>query len=468
MKRIVIFGAAPLPLSGDAVASGPSIRTWQFVRPIVDAGHRAVVYALRPGCDEGGVLSETEGPGGLRVFEVATNFLQNPEVTVERVASFKPDAILGVGTILPVWAGVRLSNLAPVWADVFGDPIVELQAKAQLYPAQGVEDVQYHVYRMLTDVLRRADRLSALSNPQAHAIMGMLALAGRLDARTAAAPLTHVIPCGLDTQAQAPHVASHRDRARAKLGYRPDDFVVAWSGSYNTWMDGDALFEGIERAMRGEPRIRYLSTGGGQADYNSAVYDRFRERVQASPLRDRFDLRGWLPRTEAEFLQAAADVGINIDRWTREAVLGSRSRILHMLNIGLPVASTCICELTRDLRDAGGLFEFAVGDPGSLAELLAGLAREPGERLGQSAAVGRDFVRKRYAFEETMRECLEWVEAPRRAPDRPGGEDPNPTPISRLGNDEALRAQVVVLSERPRGVREALVRALKRRLGRGA
>ncbi len=40
------------------------------------------------------------------------------------------------------------------------------------------------------------------------------------------------------------------------------DFVVLWSGGYNTWTDVDTLFAGLIKAMKEEPRLRFVSIGG--------------------------------------------------------------------------------------------------------------------------------------------------------------------------------------------------------------
>jgi glycosyltransferase involved in cell wall biosynthesis len=193
-------------------------------------------------------------------------------------------------------------------------------------------------------------------------------------------------------------------------------FIVRWSGSYNTWADTKTLLAGLNRAMESNRNIYFLSTGGGTKGYNEKVYDEFVASVAESKFRERFILRGWVPNNEVPYWNSQSHLGLNVDRFTYEGVLGSRNRVIRFLQAGVPVLTTELSELTKVLSHKGLVNAFKLGDPQDLSKQILSLA-ENREFLKEQFQKGREFVVREYGFGMTLRPCQEWLERALAAPD---------------------------------------------------
>ncbi len=411
-----------MPCEGDLPAQGPGIRTWQLIKPVCDAGHKVRALCLRTE----GLYPEKAGDAiisapypNLNVYNFSFEAYTNSQRMRSLVQDFKPDAIVGAASVLPNYTAILARDMAPVWADCFGDPITEIQAKAEVYGCERTAEELFGVWRLYHAVLIHADRFSALSDAQSHAIVGQLALLGRLGYENAGCPLVYSIPCGVE---EAPSASFDENLVRGKR-VPADAFVVCFSGSYNTWMDPDHLFEGIEEAMKRLPNLYVLSIGGGTKGYNEKLYKDFCLKAENSPFKERFLLMGWVPFQDAPRYYAESNLGINCDRFTYEGVLGSRNRIVQFLAHGLPVATTALSEISLRLARENLVFPFAMKGASLGAEnaeplpnLLERLASET-ETLRQAGEAGRRYVLKQFNYERTVKPLLDWLAKPERAPD---------------------------------------------------
>jgi glycosyltransferase involved in cell wall biosynthesis len=343
------------------------------------------------------------------------------------VQHFRPDAIIGAGSLLPDYEASECADIAPFWADVFGDPLSELQSKGGVYGHEETTAAIHHVWKLITAVLLRGDRFSGLSEPQRLSLIGELALAGRLNGANDGIDLVVSIPCGVDEYDEAaknqPAALSIKKKQAIakKLGLESifkssTPFVLLWSGSYNTWIDEATLFAGVEAAMEKIPGLIYLSVGGGSAGYNPRVYDQFVERVEKSKFRERFILLGWRPVDEMPQWYALADLGLNVDRFTYEGLLGSRNRVVQFLKYGVPVLSTELSEITRTLSQKKLISTFPMSDAKGFASAISRIAKKS-DALRKQALRGREFVLNEYGFAYSTSAIQEWAVDPQRAPD---------------------------------------------------
>lgn len=427
MARILLLGCSPLPCEPGQAATGPGIRTWQFVKPLLDAGHHVTALCLRAQGSYDGLetpVVRSELVAGLAFYNMAVEQFANSGTMRRLARESRPDAILGVASILPNAMAAQLSDMAPLWADVFGDTMSELQVKAPYYPEESSAEELFHVWKLLNRVLKSADKFSTLSNPQRHALLGQLALMGRLNRHTADYELVHTIPCGVEGAGEEENRAASAVSASAPehehliRGTEVDtsDFVVCWSGSYNTWMDADTLFAGLTEAMRQAPQIKFLSLGGGTKGYDETIYERFVEKAMQSPFKENFIFKGWVPFSDVPAYYRECDLGINIDCFSYEAVLGSRNRVLQFLKHGVPVLTTRLSEITELLCHERCVLGFEVGNAQSLAQELLSAINAPA-RLRSMARKGQAFVLEQFEFAKTLTPCLEWLQHPARSPD---------------------------------------------------
>ena len=417
MSRLLILGVSPLPFYADEYLSGLGIGTWELAKPLLQDGHHVtlIAYGDSPGEDQ--PLSENpevrRWPNlRLIVREPVTPESLSSEVkeALSLAGDFAPDAVITAGTPLCSQVAVELPAEYPMWADLNGAIMPELQAKGASCADPNLFTV---VYRLYFRLLRRGDHFSTVSDRQRRMVIGELGMTGRLNRFTFGHDLVSVIPNGLDREVdQKPHQAVLRDRVCSE-----DDFVLLWSGGYNNWVDIETLFCGVETAMAEDPRIHYVSTGGGIKGHHEEGYERFRSLVHASPHRGRFHLLGWLPYRHLVDYYAEADLGLNVDLDIYESEFGARNRFLSWIQAGLPILTTISTEISEDLVSQGLAYGVPMGRADLLAREIQAVASDPGEarrKGGQALA----YALENWAFEKATLPLRRWAESPEQAPDR--------------------------------------------------
>lgn len=406
LSKVLILGHAPLPWEDLTKSYGPGTRTWQFARPLIGDGHEVKVLASRVPFvySEEDERTDVKTEHGCEVHRVTQVEFEVGGYTDRLMTEFDPDCVVGA-TAYPSYVAATYSGERPLWADVFGSLLAEAQAKAAVYHD---DNFIGHFLRMLNHIMLMADRFSTVSDRQAWELVGHLGANARLTTDTFGYDFACSIPCGV-----AERVFPEPEWPG---GLGPDDFIVLWSGGFNTWTDVETLFAGLELAMERAGNIHFVSTGAEIAGHDEKTYERFEEMVAGSRFADRFHLMGWVKRSEALSYYGAASVGINLDAAHYEVAFGSRNRILEWALAGLPSVSTDLCELTGEMASAGLLFTVPVADPPGLARRLVELERDR-ELLRSVAAKLKPFVLEQYSFEKTTVALREWVARPTHAPD---------------------------------------------------
>ena len=449
-----MVGQAPLPpelTDQSARLSAPGIRAWHFARALHEAGHTIALVSVTSGVStEAVTLGELarELAPGLTLYSLSEINITNQNALGQLVTEFQPDAVVGASVWPSYLAALFVPPALPFWGDLFGSPLAEGQAKAVVI---GDDSVLEPFARFEATVLSRADRVSAVSSYQAYATVGALATHGRLNRATDGYPLVYTVPATLDPVVLPPAATTF---LRGKVV--PDEvFVVLWSGGFNTWTDVDTLFAGLDGAMASCPQLHFVSTGGSLPPHDSQTYPHFQTLVAGSAYQDRYHLLGWQPYEGLHNYYLESDLGIVLDRWSYEGVLGSRTRLLDWLLYGLPVALTVTAELTEELVAAELAFSFPHGDSKALAALLIRLAGQPAT-LRNKREAARQYVTDRFAYRVACQPVVEWAERPCSAPDagqpRPSfANGSNPVLERRLADYEAQivakNAQIVALEK---------------------
>ncbi|MEA2016411.1 MAG: glycosyltransferase family 4 protein [Actinomycetota bacterium] len=441
MSRIFIAGMSPLPFENDRKVYGTGIRTWQFILPLLKKGHRicACNYAIPSAYPEDfrskynkhftygySSLKREEGPDGDRTgredkgiknsgYEFEYNVLkkedfENTGVLSKIFTEFKPDCLVGC-TFYPSYTASKLLEYKkiPFWADLFGHVMAEAQARAYMDESDGC---LFHYWNSEYNIISRADIFSCVSSRQKYALVGELGTAGRLNRYTSGYDFADVIPCGIPENDYR-HTG---DVIRGKDGVTNEDFVVLWTGGYNTWTDVDTLFRGLESAMEKNPKIKFVSTGGEIPEQDTKTYPHFLSMIDKSPYKDRFIMRGWVPGEDVPNYYLEADAGINIDRDIYEVKLGSKNRILDWFRAGLCVLSSNVCELTDIIEKEKIGYTFKPCDYRGLGEKLIYLAGNRDE-AEKTAIAGRKYAAFNFSFDKTTAGLQGWAENPVFSPD---------------------------------------------------
>lgn len=458
MSRILVVGMGVPGFVPCSRHAGPGLRTAHFALALSRAGHDVLLVAVlgedetapewpatgrlatpavvRRDAREAGphaapgsspMRARASGPGGAALprVEWTTEAALGGASMRALLARFAPDAVVGV-TAYGAALAARLGLDVPLWADVFGDLMAEAQAKAA---RQQSDWSLAHFWTLLVPVLERADRWSAVSVAQSHALVGQLGLAGRLGARTAGEELVHVIPCA----AEAADAHTDRASARRALGLRGDDVVLLASGGVNTWCDVETLADGVALAMQADARVHLVVTGGAIAGHDETSWPGLAARLGELPA-GRVHVLGWVDSGRLAALYAAADLALHVERPLYERRLGAENRVVEWLAHGLACVTTAESEAGALLVREGLAFACRAGDAADLARAI-GDALSPPVPEGPSAATAlarettkaraiaaraREWAIRERGYADTARPLLEWGASPSFARDRDG------------------------------------------------
>ena len=432
-KKILLFGMSPLPFENDRKVYGTGIRTWQFLQPLLKNGHKICVcnYAIPSAYEEN---FKSEFRGNFKIESRQSNHeyhfnynilsgqdFENTDILKKLFLDFSPDCVIGC-TFFPSYTASKLLNILrndsdvnpnisniPLWADIFGHVMAEAQARAFV---DNDDSCLFHYWNSEYNILTTADIFSCVSGRQEYALIGELGAVGRLNRYTAGYNFSCTIPCGMPYY----DFEHNKNLIRGHNGVNEDDFVLLWTGGYNTWTDIDTLFKGLERAMEKNPKVKFVSTGGEIPEQDLKTYPRFLSMIERSKFSDNFVMRGWIKGEDVPNYYFEADAGINIDKDIFEVRFGSKNRILDWMRAGLPVLSSNVCELTEIIEKCKIGFTFKPGDPDDLAEKILYLASHRNV-LKQTGIKGREFGMKHFNFDITTKSLQQWVSAPEHAPD---------------------------------------------------
>jgi len=426
MSRILLAGAGPMMDGGACRVTAHAARTWHFITALRRAGHELAVYTISQtisSLDPVKGMVERRAKNGVAYENLDMRAGNMLAYMAERCAAIRPDCVVGVSTEPAAWA-CRMRPTVPVWADLHGWVMAEAQLKAA---CDGNDDILSYFWQHERAVLRRADRISTISNAQRFALLGELATIGRLNRHNVEYELVVTIPSSVEIP-KGEVGGGKREAGEKQLAPAcslsppashlppPGSFIVLWSGGFNTWTDPVALFEGVEWAMGRDPTIHFVVTGGPLPGHADAVFDTFRERVNRSPNRERYHLAGWVAAEEFPAYLAASHLAVCVDFPCVETWSGTRTRLVEAMAAGLPVVMTRGTELSTDLERAETGWVVAPRDPQALGKTILECARDR-ERTAAMGKRSREFVERQYSIERTFKPLLQWAERPCFAPD---------------------------------------------------
>ncbi len=410
--RLFLLGMGPLPCEKNILTQTAfGLRTWQFLSVLREwKGKCRLVLLTR--------REHYKDAPKLQKWEVLTLFGTSVEVLhLDKDArGFKKElkkAYDGFDPTLAVavnpFASAVLAELepkVPFWADLNGWVMAEAQSQAFIDQNDSYLSVWWEREKK---VLEQADRISTVSEAQKLATLGELASLQRLNAKTEEETLVYTIP----NANELPNIRKKTPVWRARL---PEDaFIVFFSGAYNTWLDEETLFKGVEAAMKESTKLHFVSTGGAVANLANQVFERFQQRCKNSSFSDRFHFLGWLDSEELQESYDCVDLGINVDRDNNEACFGARNRINEWVHYELPVCSTVLTEVARGFNQVEGILAFEAGNPNDLKKtLLKAMTLD----LNSFAKRAKAYAEKEWSYEKTTKPLLAWLKTPVFAKDK--------------------------------------------------
>ncbi len=416
MSKILVVGTGPLYSPEIKVFCGQSLRTWHVTDVLRNAGHDVDLLAIQTdGHEPSADVANKVAYARYGTFPYGIIHSWNPEVVLpilkEVVDSESYDCIVGVNVNAAAIVA-RLDTPVPMWCDLMGHMMGEAQAKCGVEES---DELLLHFWERQRRVLRRVDRVSVSAFKQMYAVIGELGALGRLGYRNAAHNFCSVIPIAADPMFLEIELPVTEKQMRGKL-FPDDAFAVLWTGGYNTWTDVEALAAALSIAMEQVPRMQFISTGGAIPGHNEGTYPRFVDLMKRSGFLDRCHFLGWIPGSEVAPLYAECDLGLNIDGFNYETLLGGRNRLVNMMAAGLPILTTLGTELSEIIADNRLGYIVRIGQVHEFADTLVRASKISRERR-QYGQRGRDYVKKHFTPDEVMRPLLKWVANPTVAPD---------------------------------------------------
>jgi glycosyltransferase involved in cell wall biosynthesis len=407
MTRVLMFGFGPLPIE-NLRTMAPGLRTWHFLRVLLDAGHDVWlvanrVYGTYPD-DLPGIVSQRKDR--WTYYSIADVHWHNPSVMRPLLADARAECVVAVTTPASAVATDTVGGL-PMWADLYGSIMAEAQLKALVY---GDDTYLSHFWTMERKAIERGDIFSTVSERQKWSLIGELGMWGRLNQWTSGYDFATAMPIASET---TPY-QSRRSVLRETIG--EDAFVILYSGGYNTWTDVDTLFNALEVVLCQCPNVVLVSTGGKIEGHDDMTYTRFQKLIEGSRYRERYHLRGWVPSEDIPSYYLESNVAVNVDRPSYEAMLGSRTRALDWMRAGLPCVLSSLTELSDEIEKAGAGLTYRPGDSQDLVRCLLQCINDP-KAAAEMGQRGRQLLLERFTFEATSKRLLEWVEKPTHAPD---------------------------------------------------
>lgn len=414
MSRLLVLGTGPLLEEGTTVMSGQCLRTWHFCRPLIEAGHRVRLLTVPiPGAtdeDATNPLVDASYEG----FDYGRLLTNNQDrilpVLEQTIRDFGPEALVGVNQ-WPSWLLAKLNAKLPLWADLNGWTLAEGLVRAA---SIGSDDDYPHFWRMESLVALRADYFSTVSERQAWALEGELALLGRLDRTNAPQSLAAVVPNAVypvyTTLPRNPGVPGFlSDRIPS------DAAIILWSGGFNSWTNIDLLVEGLRLAFERNPKLHFVATGGPVIGHDEAPWRRYEQLAAERLPAGRCHALGWVDFPQVLELHVCATVGLNVDGENIETRFGARNRLTNMLGAGVPVVTTRGTEIADWIARGGHGVVVPLGDAKALGEALADSAANR-DQWAERARRARQAACDEFSAARTLARFLDWAASPRHAP----------------------------------------------------
>ncbi len=406
-KTAFICGAGPLPNEeGVLWQTAYGLRTWQFLQAFIDKKEWEVFLVLlteQKNYKNARPLKKWVKKDGIHIL-----YLDKDEggFKNELKKAFKDsnaDLCIGVNN-LPSFYLAELSSQIPFWADLNGWLMGEAQSAAFVH-----QDSSYlkTLWQREKKILEKMDCGSVASTPQKEASYGEIATLFRLNHLTEGQEFFHVIPPANELETEK---ASHY-----KLDLKSNERAILFCGSYNTWLDEETLFAGLELAMKQNPTLHFMSTGSEADAEGNPVLKNFLAKIQNSEYKHRYHFLGRLEKKDLLAVYEQVLGAINLDRDNLETHFGARNRINEWLHYGVPTLSTAGSEFTKHLAQEKIIFALPFKDPKALSKAIATLFDLDRKSWAETA---KKFMSKEYSYKKTLAPFVAWLNAPKIAPDK--------------------------------------------------
>lgn len=374
MSRIAIIGFSEDNLSTINGGGAALMRTQRFKTALISAGHTVELLSPKPSLRSGGEVRK---------------FLKSKE---------KFDGIIAI-SMEPALAAVRSKTDLPIWIDLNGCHLAEMQLRSSLELTREILARTIHQESLL---LRRGDHFSTVSPSQRVAVIGELMVLGALDGKDVSHEMVSSIEhCALSIPERKNYEKKNR-------------ITILSSGSFNLWFDADTLFDALEMVMTKDEKIDFISMGGA-VPHSPHKYEDFKKKVSGSKLKNRMRICSWVDEQELDETYKLTDIAVYTDIPCYEAELGARTRVLDWISKGIPVVCTRGAGISLDIERHHLGIVVNQQDPKALASAISTLI-DNSSLYNEIVENQIRWCREDASMEKVFAPLLKWAGKPVRSP----------------------------------------------------
>jgi len=363
-RKLLILGNAPLPFENTKKNYAAGIRTWQFVEPLIkfDNGFEAIDVYLIIMRNIYNTIPKNFSLGNVHFKYITEEIALDKNFLSDKNINDEYEAIIGINTY-PSYACAKLNTQIPFWADLNGYIMAEAQSRAAIEKS---DEVLYLSWLQESTILSKADKISVVSMPQKFAVIGELAVLGRLNNLSNGYDFVEYIPAPVFNPIESPET----ENFVPPYPLDKKKFNIFWSSGYNTWADVDTLFSALEKIMSKYPDVEYISTGGIIKGHDEKTFEKFLALIEKSKFKDRFKFIGWIPKKAVDYYYINCNLGIVCDKNNYETLIGARNRINDMMHFKMPILTSRLSEISKIVERNGLGRCFEISNSESLFEKL--------------------------------------------------------------------------------------------------
>ena len=422
MKKILLIGNAPLPGEKALIRTAAGLRTLHFLKPLTEISDfeiQAVLIGMPDSYSTEIGEDELTLNKNCKIYTLSKDSPDLKAKIQKKHDEFGPEVVISVNTF-PSYIAAGLNSNAKRWCDLNGWIMAEAQAQANKLDSN---DYLEHYFGMEKSILKKADKFSTVSTAQAQALIGELACFGRINKETFAYKFAEPIANATETfeneNINDTDAEKYLSKEIVKLLNDGKKFILLWVGGYNTWVDTETLFFGLEKAMDICPDLYFVSTGGEIRGLDDKTFARFKELINSSKHKDRFVFLGWVNSAVIPYLYSKASAGINVDLDCVETRTGARNRINEMMKYGLPLVTTLGSEISFEVVASVSGVGVESGSKTALGEALILLYEQwnSKENLNEKYGInGKKYI-ENFTYKKSLEPLLNWLKKPEFAPD---------------------------------------------------
>lgn len=298
------------------------VRSWEFARRLADDG-----YAVTMIC--GGRVRRTYTESGFRVEQLPVRYGNNMGFA-QRIASFLLFTVWATFTAMREPADVVYATSTPLTVAIPGILSARVRRARFIFEVRDLwpsVPVRLGVIKSRF-VIRAAEWLERLAYKAADDIIALSP--GMAEGISDAIPhkAAHIIPNACDFE-RFGNLEQDREAVRAELGWKPDDRVLVYAGSFGASYDVDWFADLAGRAQ--SERLRFFALGEG------STWDRCRRIVKDYGLTPDDVFLGAVPKDQVAKYYMAADLIVSTLADNPALEVNSLNKVFDAFAAGRPV-----------------------------------------------------------------------------------------------------------------------------------